>query len=344
MTSAAPGIVGLIANPASGKDIRRLVAHASTFDNNEKINIVRRALLALDSLGVREVWHMPDTYAICARAAETTAVKLRLVPLPMEMIGNASDSYEAARRLADAGAACIVTLGGDGTNRIVAKGAGRVPLVPISTGTNNVFPTMVEGTLAGLAAGLVAIGAVGEVSIRQERRLVVELDNGRSDVALIDVVSSPQAWIGARAVWEPTHLREIVLSRVSPAAIGFCGVGGLLFPEATGSDAGVHILLGDGGERVLAPIAPGVLRELPIASARLLHPGESVQLAPGAGTLALDGEREIELLRAEERVGVTLGADGPRVVDILAAIAEGARNGAFSARPAPLAPSAPPPG
>jgi hypothetical protein len=30
--------VGIIANPAAGKDIRRLVAHGSTFDNNEKIN------------------------------------------------------------------------------------------------------------------------------------------------------------------------------------------------------------------------------------------------------------------------------------------------------------------
>ena len=46
-------LVGIIANPASGKDIRRLVAHGSTFDNNEKINIVRRVLLGLDAAGVR---------------------------------------------------------------------------------------------------------------------------------------------------------------------------------------------------------------------------------------------------------------------------------------------------
>ncbi len=35
--------VGVIANPAAGKDIRRLVAHGSVFDNNEKINIDGRA-------------------------------------------------------------------------------------------------------------------------------------------------------------------------------------------------------------------------------------------------------------------------------------------------------------
>ena len=40
--------VGIIANPASGKDIRRLVAHGSVFDNDEKANIVRRVLLGLE--------------------------------------------------------------------------------------------------------------------------------------------------------------------------------------------------------------------------------------------------------------------------------------------------------
>jgi predicted polyphosphate/ATP-dependent NAD kinase len=65
-------LVGIIANPASGKDIRRLVAHGSTFDNNEKINIVRRALLGLEAAGVERVAYLPDTYAIVARAAAPT--------------------------------------------------------------------------------------------------------------------------------------------------------------------------------------------------------------------------------------------------------------------------------
>ena len=34
------GKVGIIANPASGKDIRRLVAFGSVFDNEEKVSIV----------------------------------------------------------------------------------------------------------------------------------------------------------------------------------------------------------------------------------------------------------------------------------------------------------------
>ncbi|MDA8212194.1 MAG: ATP-NAD kinase, partial [Clostridia bacterium] len=47
--------VGIIANPASGKDIRRLVAHATVVDNIEKVNLVRRILLGLQAVGVKQV-------------------------------------------------------------------------------------------------------------------------------------------------------------------------------------------------------------------------------------------------------------------------------------------------
>ena len=59
--------VGIIPNPASGKDIRRLVALGLTVDNNEKVNIVRRVLLGLQSAGVDEVVIMPDYFAIGRR-------------------------------------------------------------------------------------------------------------------------------------------------------------------------------------------------------------------------------------------------------------------------------------
>ena len=119
--SLRSGVVGIIANPASGKDIRRLVAHASTFDNNEKVNIVRRSLLGMDAVRVAQVWYLPDSYNIVVRAANGVPLALELCPLPMDVIGNASDSFEAAARLAQIGAGALLTLGGDGTNRSVAK-------------------------------------------------------------------------------------------------------------------------------------------------------------------------------------------------------------------------------
>ncbi len=326
------GSVGIIANPASGKDIRRLVAHGSTFDNNEKINIVRRVLLGLDAVGIERVWYMPDTYDIVGRALRQIAPRCAVQPLPMPVLNTPGDSYEAARRLTDLGVACIITLGGDGTNRAVVRGCAEVPLLPISTGTNNVFPRMIEGTIAGLAAGLVATGqAPIEQAVRRLPRLDVVVNNTIHDIALIDVVLSRHAWVGARALWDPAHLREVVLSRVAAAEIGMCGLGGLLFPEAIGTDHGVHVLIGQDDDAVMAPVAPGLIRPVPVESARLISPGETITLSVARGTVAVDGEREHEV-RDPQSIAITLNPNGPWVVDIDAAMRLGARGGAFALR------------
>ncbi|MBL8251841.1 MAG: hypothetical protein JNK31_09245, partial [Candidatus Competibacter sp.] len=49
-----PGIplVGIIANPVSARDIRRIVANASNLQLADRVNIVLRALSALAALGV----------------------------------------------------------------------------------------------------------------------------------------------------------------------------------------------------------------------------------------------------------------------------------------------------
>ncbi len=338
-------LVGIIANPASGKDIRRLVAHGSTFDNNEKINIVRRVLLGLETSGVDRVAYMPDTHAIVPRAAAPLALRVKLVPLPMPVLGNPGDSMEASRRLADLGAGCIVTLGGDGTNRVVAKGCGEVPLVAVSTGTNNVFPRMVEGTLAGLAAGLVATGAIdGAVPPRIVRQpwLRVSSDDGVDDVALIDVVTSRQSWVGARALWDIRHLAEIVLSRITAAEIGMASLGGLLFPEQIGRPVGAHIVLQPGSDTgsgtstqrtVLAPLAPGLVQSTAVKTAAILQPGAAVALQPARCTVALDGEREFEILKLDQPLSVTLDPDGPWVVNIAAVLDAAARAGLFVTSP-----------
>ena len=336
MTAGSP-LVGIVANPVSGKDIRRLVAHGSTFDNNEKINIVRRALLGLEAAGVERVRYMPDTHAIVARAAAPLRLALDLAALPMPTLGNAGDTYEAARRLADLGAGAILTLGGDGTNRVVAKGCGDVPLVAVSTGTNNVFPGMVEGTLAGLAAGLVATGIArnrpgGRRVVRRLPHLEVSVDGEATDVALIDVVTSRQTWVGARALRDPSHLSEIVLSRVASAAIGMASLGGVLFPEACGGCSGVHVVVGSAETAprwALAPVAPGVIRPVPIAEARLIEHGATVGLRVGPCTVALDGEREFEVLPPGKAVQVRFEPAGPRVVEIEAALRAGADEGVF---------------
>ena len=52
--------VGIIANPAAGKDIRRIVAQGRFVPNHEKVNILKRVLAGLDAAGVERVAFMPE--------------------------------------------------------------------------------------------------------------------------------------------------------------------------------------------------------------------------------------------------------------------------------------------
>ncbi|MGQ9599779.1 MAG: ATP-NAD kinase family protein [Anaerolineae bacterium] len=322
--------IGIIANPASGKDIRRLVAHASVFDNNEKTNILQRILLALDAIGVDRALIMPDYYGLGPRALDGIRLsRLRVEILDMPTTGTDRDSTEAAVRLQAMGVGAILVLGGDGTNRVVAKGCGDIPLVPISTGTNNVFPAMVEGTVAGLAAGIIAMKVVDldRVAYRA-KRLEVYLDHELVDIALIDVVTSSDLWIGTRALWNPSQLREVVLARAEPGSIGLSSLGSCFQTLGARDEQGMYLCLGPDGIQMLAPLGPGLVTPVGVQSHRLISLGEEVRLESGGGTLALDGEREIEIYGRQEIV-VRLTQNGPQVVDISRCITEAANLGFF---------------
>ncbi|MFQ6059185.1 MAG: ATP-NAD kinase family protein [Anaerolineae bacterium] len=321
--------VGIIANPASGKDIRRLVAHGSVFDNQEKVNIVRRVLLGLQASGVDQVVFMPDYFGIGQRATDGLRLSLRTSFLDMPLRANQEDSVQAAALMREMGAGCIVTLGGDGTNRAVAKGCGEVPLMPISTGTNNVFPYMIEGTIAGLAAGVVARGVVDRRRVtRRANRLEICRDGHLIDIALIDAVVYDDVFIASRAIWDMSKVREIFLARAEPSNIGLSSIGGCLYPAVLDEDQGVYIQLGPGGREVTAPIAPGLIRRVGIRNCRLLGVGEEIEVTHKPSILALDGEREVEVGRGDE-VRIRLSREGPCVIDLKRALEEAARSGFF---------------
>src|SRR6266704_1022482 len=324
-------LVGIIANPASGRDIRRLVAYGTVFDNNEKMAIVRRVLLGLEAVGITQVAYMPEReFGILPRAINGLTGRkqgstLQAFPLSMPVLATSADSTRAAQMLASMDEGCIITLGGDGTNRAVARGCGTVPLVPISTGTNNVFPTFLEGTIAGMAAGLTACDMRdGKTVLRQAPRLEVCIEGVTVESALVDVVVSSLPFVGARALWDTSVVREVVLARVIPGAIGFSALGGALLDTGNerNEQAGMHIVLGADGSQVMVPLAPGLVTWVGVTEHRWLAINDVVRFQPGAGTLALDGEREIEL-STTSRVQVQLCADGPYVVDVPATL-EGA--------------------
>src|SRR5262245_8093983 len=112
-------MVGIVANPASGRDIRRLVAGASVFGNPEKAGMVYRVLVGLAAAGVDKAVMMPAADGLgwtLERLMKAHGKPLPLEILDMPLTGTAQDTTRAVHAMR--GAKAIVVLGGDGTHRI----------------------------------------------------------------------------------------------------------------------------------------------------------------------------------------------------------------------------------
>lgn len=321
--------VGIIANPISGKDIRRLVAHGSVFDNQEKVRIVRRMFMGLQAAGIERVVYMPDGYAIVDRALRGCTVSMNVSAVPMTIENNQDDSTRAGEWMDANGVGAVIVLGGDGTCRAVAKGTTRIPLLPISTGTNNVFPYMIEATVAGLAAGLIAAGVVprAEGTYRSCRLEVVEKDEV-IDTALVDVAVYNDLFVASRAIWDMSKVTQVFLTRCRPDSIGLSSIGGQLLTIAPQDVKGLHLVLGNGSRTVTAAIAPGLLQTVGIAGSEEMPLGASFEVTAVPCVLALDGEREVEV-RKDRKVFVRLSDQGPLVIDVAKTMAAAQKSGVF---------------
>ncbi|HEY2205671.1 MAG TPA: NAD(+)/NADH kinase [Pseudonocardia sp.] len=337
--------IGIVANPMSGRDIRRLVARASVFPNAEKTNMVLRLIASAGALGVHRVCLSTDTMGVAAgvlRAAATRRPRdgrwpeLEFCELAAPT-GDAEDTRASVRRMRELGVRVIVLLGGDGTVRAAASASGDVPLLPLSTGTNNAFPEMWEATVAGTAAALVATGRVrAEDSSRRAKALRVRCGTV-VETALVDVCVSTLAHVGSRALWEVGPLRELYCAFAEPHAIGLSSIAGLLDPVGRSEPGGVLVRMATAPDdplarRVLAPIAPGVLAPVAVGSVVRLRPDEPVTSAVARGTVAVDGEREIEF-NPTVPVTVAVTSAGPRVLDVRAVLAEAAGRGLLVSTP-----------
>ncbi|RLF90658.1 ATP-NAD kinase [Thermococci archaeon] len=319
--------VGIIANPESGRDIRRLVAHASVFDNMEKVSIVERLLLVLQDLGVKKVIAMPETFGIVPGAVNAIGehLKMEVKMLSMRILGDWRDTYNATMAMNDR-VDVIVVIGGDGTNRIVAKACDDTPIMPISTGTNNVFPYMIEATIAGEAIAAIATGIVkvGEGTYKAKRVELFE-DGSLRDIALIDAAATLHSFVGSKAVWKPEYLRELIVSRCSPSNIGLSAIAGVLREISEDDDVGLYLELGE-GRVIKAPIAPGVFKKVGIRDFRELQLGEEIEVKTSPSLFALDGEREAEMAGT---ITARVTRNGPRVIDYRKTLKIAAERGFF---------------
>ena len=329
--------VGIIANPAAGRDIRRLVAQASVFPIAEKRNMITRIFSALGAVGVSTCYMIPDESGIADRVKRAIGLgppagqvwpEVVFIDMPIEE--SPADTLEATARMVELGVGGIMVLGGDGTNRLVAQACDGVPLTSLSTGTNNVFPMMREATIAGLAAGLVATGALTrDEASRRNKVLRVTVNDAPRDIALVDVCVSGAAWTGAKALWRADALDQLFVTFAEADAIGLSSIAGLVRPVSRDAPTGVALDLGsvpDAARTVAAPLAPGLMADIGVERVFDLEAGVAHPIRLPRGVVALDGEREIAF-GSEDRVAVVLEPDGPLTVEIPRAMELAARSG-----------------
>lgn len=309
----------MVINPASGKDIRRIVAYGSLFGNQDKINLVIRIIRGLDSVLHRPltVVYMPDPYYLGQSIEEILRGKLEhvsLSSLDMPLWGDETDTINFTDLAVQQGVEALVVVGGDGTNRAVAKKSGEVPIFPVAGGTNNTFAWEIEPTLVGMALGFFLEKAVDPQAILEKRKILRIRRSFPlppvSELALADVVLVKTDALGSRAVWEPELVELVVVTQSDPLKIGLSSLVGRVVTIDWREPRGAWLKTGSGGKLVAAPLAPGLVKTFSLQQFGFLEVGSSITLSGQEGVLALDGEREIRV-RKKDSWEIKLEFTGP---------------------------------
>ena len=345
-TDSSP-IVGIIANPVSARDIRRIIANASNLQTSERVNIVLRVLGALAASGVRRVLMMPDKSGIRAMLLRRLRQNGQQQYFPtvefidMLVTGSVDDTFLATRYMQKAGVKAIVVLGGDGTHRAVVRelirgvsqGVASVPIAGLSTGTNNTYPEMREPTITALAVGLYATGRLDAAqALVQNKVLEVAVDGEPRDIAIVDAVISSDRIIGTRALWKPDSLDAVYLSFADPQAIGLSAIGGLLQPVTRTEPDGLAIRLAHPGVlpqfRLNVPLAPGMMSQVGIADWKRMPADRQFAVPRQAGAVALDGERDFTF-DADQQISITLRTGAFSSINVSRCMLTAAREGLY---------------
>ncbi len=318
--------VAICVNPMSGRDVRRLAARATNMTHEAKRDIVARVAAGADALGATDIFVTREPFRIASAALEHMSLKARVHVLTPPIRNTAADTETAVRAFLDAGCRTFVSLGGDGTNRAIVRAlgqrAGEVHLIPLSTGTNNVFPVLAEPTIAGMVAALQAAGTLDEPTLKRRAKVLHVAGTGRHDrpvcdVGLIDGVLLRNDHVGNLLPFDARRIDRVLLTRAEPDAVGMSPIGGLLEVVDAADDAGLLVQMGE-GVRFAAPLSPGLFREVSVASVTRVAFDVAVPF-PGEGVLALDGDRDHKIPRGNA-LHLTIRRDGPWLLDLSAAM------------------------
>ncbi len=330
--------VGIVANPVSARDIRRLITNASSLQVADRANIVMRLLASMAAVGVKNVVMMPDNGGVRGHvqrgltreqnAGETKFPQLKFLEIPV--FSSVDDTLNAVSKMVELGVSAIVVLGGDGTHRAVASKCGKIPIAGLSTGTNNAFPDYREPTITGLATGLYVTGQLShEDACVPNKMLNVSINNGeQQEIALVDVAITTDRYVGARALWRTDTFRELYVTYGEPHGTGMSSIAGLIDPVSRHNTHGLLVEIGSEEEckhTLTAPIAPGLMSSVGIKHVERITPEKTYTPSTKAGSIALDGEREIEFSE-KDHIEINLQSNAFYTIDVEHAMANAAKN------------------
>ena len=305
--------LGIVVNPFSGRDVRRVAARASTSDHHEKQQQVTRLVLGALSTGVERIFLAHEPFRINEKAVENLPVRDQVEILHFQLQHSAEDTRTMCRQMWQAGCRVFIVLGGDGTSRIVSSELPDATILPLSTGTNNVFPYRLEASVAGAAAGLVASGKIPVGDCQRCKRVHIAVGDQR-DTALIDAVLLRNDFIGSLLPFAAENLDTILLTRAEPASIGISPIGGYLMPSGFSDEFGVMVRCNATAARQInVPISPGLHQDVGISEIQRLEFDQKTLMA-GPGIIAVDGDRIIKLNEGDEAIAWVL-RDGPRIIE-----------------------------
>ena len=111
------------------------------------------------------------------------------------------------------------------------------------------------------------------------------------DAALYDDI-----FLGSKAIWDMSKVKELVLTQAKPSNIGLSSVGGMILQRHLAEDEGLHIVLGSledskEGFEVTAPVAPGLIKPVRVLEFNEISLGDEIGFDISPAVIALDGER-----------------------------------------------------
>ncbi len=335
--------VGIIANPYSGRDLRRLTTRASNISHNEKTRKVLRIIHALEAYGIEKVYLMPDSYNLNSGIVRVHEAEgnsyLQIELLDYLPIDKPEETIMAADMMVNRGIGCLIVLGGDGTNRLVARCEMDIPVISVSTGTNNVYPSMLEETTAGIAAAYLASGNSRNGFLKRSKRIEVYINDELADVALVDASVTEVPFIGSKVVPGIDEVKDIVACRCGPDLIGSSSVIGSVAICEEDDDFGYHTRVGEKEINTLAAFSSGQIVEVYQSRPNRMHLGDPCAIHPDfPGTIALDGERTL-LFRKNDELKFVITRKGPIKGNVREVLYQAVRDGFFMLEPSDRRPA-----